>query len=76
MRVAWSKIRGVSYIFRRILTLKLYHISNYSRLTEPKNHNIIHSGFIFSLIQLKHIEVYDFVGRTKLPRGLHAACGP
>ena len=41
---------------------------------EPNDRNMIHSGFIFSLIQLKHMKIHDFAGRLKI--ALRAAYGP
>ena len=60
------------------LPRKLHHpISNRSELFEQKYLNILHFGFIISLIQQKkYIKAFVFVGGTKLPRGPHAALGP
>ena len=49
---------------------------NYSELMKPNDRNMIHSGFIFSFIQLKHMKIHDFAGRLKLPLGPNTAQPP
>ena len=53
---------------KKSYTTKFHHINNRSRLIGLKYRtNILHFGFIISLISANKYEAFDFAGRTKLP---------
>ena len=84
---AWSKIRWVllfvclfCFFFKNfenknhiILATTVHYLTKRSY---TRNTFWFYLFIFFFKIQLKHMEEYDFAGRTKLPRGPHVARGP
>ena len=63
-KISWGFINVPKHFDINFIT------SNESGL-KTKDHNVVYSGFILSLIQQIYTKVFDLVGHTRFPRGPH-----